>query len=46
MIGSLIFYSLNYDSKNKNAIPIFYNISSVLGIYMLFSFCIVIYSVK
>jgi hypothetical protein len=45
LVGALIFFSLSYSNNNKKAIPIFYAVSTILGIYMLASFVFMIYSV-
>jgi hypothetical protein len=45
MVGALIFFSLIYNVNNKRAIPLFYAISTLLGLYMLFSFALMLYSV-
>lgn len=43
-IFTLVFYSLNFNQQHKSALPKFYFITSILGLYMLISFAIVIYA--
>jgi uncharacterized membrane protein len=45
LVGTLIFASLCYDNKKPEAIPIFYFASTLLGLYMLGSFVMMIIAV-
>lgn len=45
MVGILIFYSSNYIAGHRDAAPVFYTISTFLGLYMLFSFILMAYSI-
>jgi hypothetical protein len=45
LVGTLIFVSLCYKNKDEYAIPIFYSTSTLLGVYMLGSFVMMIIAV-
>jgi hypothetical protein len=45
LVGSLIFVSLCYKNKDAQAIPLFYFASTLLGVYMMASFVMMIIAI-
>ena len=43
MVGALIFYSLSFNNSEKRVIPVFYFVSTLLGIYMLLTFGLMVW---
>lgn len=45
MVGTIVYISVSFQANNKAITPIFYSVSTFLGIYMVFSYVLMIYSV-
>ena len=46
MVLTLIFYSINTTANSKESVPIFYAISTILGLYMLGTFVLMAWSIS